>query len=143
MGDTLMSMATEISEEDSNYTLWDKGQLVVILSRTKKARDTIFVGNKHDTLNALKSILMKKTQWCEYMDKVLDVITLNANSSSIMNERQPIQQLHNFECYPFRIYDISLPQYQTGFVYIFNVTTTKEVCLYWSNKMFEKKDSRT
>jgi hypothetical protein len=59
---------------------------VVILSRTKKARDTIFVGNKHDTLNALKSILMKKTQWCEYMDKVLDVITLNANSSSTMNE---------------------------------------------------------
>ena len=65
-----MSMATKISEEASNYTLWDKGQLIVILNRTKRAGDTIFVGNKQDTLNVLKAILMKKLNdvntWTRY-----------------------------------------------------------------------------
>lgn len=46
MGDTLLKMATEIFRSDPNFCMWDKGQLVVILSRTKRARDSIFVGNK-------------------------------------------------------------------------------------------------
>ena len=32
MGDTLTSMATEISHRNSNFNLWEKGQLVVLLS---------------------------------------------------------------------------------------------------------------
>ena len=86
------------------------------MSRTKRARDTIFVGNKQDTLNALKAILMKKTQWCEYMDKVLDVITLNATNAEVQQHQH--NQSRNLEAYPFRICDISLPQCQTGYVYI-------------------------
>ena len=62
-GDTLFSMATEISRNDPNYRLWwDKGQLVVILSRTKFAKNTIFVGDKDDTIAALKDLLIHKTQ---------------------------------------------------------------------------------
>ena len=52
MGDTLPYIATTISQSDSNFHLWDKGQLVVILSRTKIAKNSIFVGSKTDTLNA-------------------------------------------------------------------------------------------
>ena len=62
MGDTLQYMATQISSNDSNFHLWDKGQLVVILSRTKLARNSTFVGAKNDTLNALTELLLKKTQ---------------------------------------------------------------------------------
>ena len=46
MGDTLQIMATQISSQDSNFSLWDKGQLVVLLSRTKKAENSIFIGKK-------------------------------------------------------------------------------------------------
>ena len=57
------SMTTEISRNDPNYRLcWDKGQLVVILSRTKFAKNTIFVGDKDDTIAALKDLLIHKTQ---------------------------------------------------------------------------------
>ena len=56
MGDTLPSIATTISKTDSNFHLWDKGQLLVIISRTKKAEDTIFVGDKENTLDALETI---------------------------------------------------------------------------------------
>ena len=36
MGDTLISIAMEISLNDPQFRLWDKGKLVVILSRTKR-----------------------------------------------------------------------------------------------------------
>ena len=45
---------------DSLVRLWDKGQLVIILSRTKAAMHTIFVGNKADTIDALRSILQRE-----------------------------------------------------------------------------------
>ena len=61
MGGALSSMATEVSLNDPLFRLWDKGQLVVILSRTKTAMHTIFVGNKANTIDALKSILTKRT----------------------------------------------------------------------------------
>ena len=34
MGDTLHKVATEVSLEDSHYMLWDKAQVIVLLSRT-------------------------------------------------------------------------------------------------------------
>ncbi len=40
MGDTLTKMATQISKTNSDLKMWDKGQLVVILSRTKRASDS-------------------------------------------------------------------------------------------------------
>ena len=61
MGDTLQSMATEISHKNKNIKIWDKSQMIVILSRTKLAKDTIFVGDKNDTLSALKHLLTRRT----------------------------------------------------------------------------------
>lgn len=53
MGDTLKSVASEISLSDPNFKLWDKGQLIVLLSRTKDPTNTILVGNKSDTIKKL------------------------------------------------------------------------------------------
>jgi len=111
-------MATEISLNDPLFRLWDKGQLVVILSRTKTAKDTIFVGNKADTIEALKSILTKKTQWCDYIERVLELITINSDTNAnTTNQHENYLRLMSQETYPFRICDISLPQCRTGFVY--------------------------
>ena len=70
-------MATEISEADPNFNIWDKGQMIVLLTRTNRARDIIFVGCKHDTLAALKRLLLTRTKWLEYIYQVLNIITVN------------------------------------------------------------------
>ena len=75
----MSSMATEVSLNDPLFRLWDKGQLVVILSRTKSAKHTIFVGNKADTIDSLKSILIKRPQWCDYIEQVLKLVTANCD----------------------------------------------------------------
>ena len=54
-------MATETSQNNGKFNTWDKGQMLVILSRTKYARDTIFVGDKNDTLAELINLLTRKT----------------------------------------------------------------------------------
>ena len=46
MGDTLSSMSTEISKNNSKFNLWDKGQLIVLINLTITATGTIFVGDK-------------------------------------------------------------------------------------------------
>ena len=112
MGDTLLSMATEISKNDANYRLWDKGQLVVILSRTKLAKNTIFVGDKDDTIAALKDLLTRKTQWTDYMEQVLDLISVNSQSEA--HRLRTMTQA----AFPFRMCDVTLPQCRTGFVYM-------------------------
>ena len=66
-GQTLPQIATEISQADPDFNIWDKGQLIVILTQTKTAEDTIFVGSKEDTLDALKSMLLSRTQWTDYI----------------------------------------------------------------------------
>ena len=111
MGDTLPIMATEISRNVSNFKMWDKGQMIVILSRTKLAKNTIFVGDKNDTLSALKDLLTTKTQWTDYMEEVLKLITIN----SMENESPRVFTQSSF---PYRVCDVVLPQCNTGYVYM-------------------------
>ena len=111
-GDTIQTMATEISKNNSNFKLWDKGQMIVLLSRTKRACDTIFVGDKIDTLNALKTLLTIKTQWTDYMEDVISIVTINTS------EQQEQRRVHTQTSFPFRIVDVSLSQCNTGYVYM-------------------------
>ena len=45
----LPSVAISLSMAHNNYSMWDKVQILVILSRKKLSKDTIFVGNKEST----------------------------------------------------------------------------------------------
>ena len=111
MGDTYESMATMISTTDKNFSLWDKGQLIVIISRTRDPSRTVFVGNKAETLDAFRQLLLKRTQWTDFMEHILDVITINSCEGEARITAVP-------EEYPFQISAIELPQCQTGFVYM-------------------------
>jgi predicted GIY-YIG superfamily endonuclease len=112
MGDTYESMASCVSLSDPHYQLWDRGQLVVIISRTKCPSKTIFVGNKAETLDALCQILTKKTQWTDYISQILNIITINEDER---HERVMTQ-----ENFPFRVSDLRLPEVDTGIVYMLN-----------------------
>ena len=117
MGDTLPSMATTISSKDSNYHLWDKGQLVVILSRTKFAKDSIFVGSKEDTLKCFREVLLRKTQWTDYIEDVLEITTINnENTENFDNEVR--DRVFYPTSYPFVISDYALPTNNSGYVYM-------------------------
>lgn len=111
MGDTYTRMAVAISNLLKLFTLWDRGQLIVILSRTRLMENTIFVGPKTETIKALKNLLVQRTQWCDYISEIMSIVTLDQN-----NGGRQTQTLHHND-FPFRISDISLPQDQTGAVY--------------------------
>ena len=123
MGDTLPSIATTISNTDKNFNLWDKGQLLVLISRTRKAEDTIFVGDKESTLNALVSILQTRTQWTDHMERILNVVTVNIDDENdgITNRGEM-----NHSSFPYRPAEIILPADCSGFVYMLISLQTKD-----------------
>jgi predicted GIY-YIG superfamily endonuclease len=118
MGDTLRYMATQISTNNTNFSLWDKGQLVVILSRTKLAKNSMFIGPKNDTLDALQSLLTKKNQWSDYIEEILSLVTINHQetaTATIGNNNNNSMSMNSF---PYRICDIPLPEVASGYVYM-------------------------
>ena len=112
MGDTLKKVAMEISDQNGSFKLWDMAQVIVACSRTKTGKDTIFVGDKRSTINALVSLIQRKNQWIDYMENVLNLISVNAqtNNRVTMIFNQTISN-------PYRICDINLPTCCSGFVY--------------------------
>ena len=116
MGDTLPQIATEISFEDKDYALWDKAQIIVLLSRTRFAKDIIFVGNKRNTLNAICHLIQTNSQWEEYMQCVLSLVCINKNNTELEH--------FDYSSYPFQIKDVPLPVCNTGFVYM--IISTKD-----------------
>ena len=111
MGDTLCRIAIEISSTEMNFKLWDKAQVVVLLSRTRYAKDIIFVGNKRKTIQALTLLIQLNTQWEEYMESVLSIICKNSNGFVA-------PKYFDYTSFPFRIKDVSLPTCNTGFCYM-------------------------
>ena len=77
MGYTLAAVSTSISLHDLSYTLWGNGQFLVLIIGTRLSKDAIFVGDKEATLDALVALLRCRTQWTDYMEKVLIVVTIN------------------------------------------------------------------
>ena len=68
------------------FKLWEKNQLLVIISRVKKLKIITFVGPKSLTLKMLKEITFSKTQ----LDYFIDQFTENLTNSV------PIQPLTNY-----------------------------------------------
>ena len=69
------------------------------------------MGLKGETLDAFRQLAIRKTQWSEYMERVLEIITINTSSNDVA-------KVINTESYPYKIKDMSLPQCNTGFVYM-------------------------
>ena len=134
MGDTLYSMATEISSKNDKFKMWDKGQMIVILSRTHIAMQSIFVGDKRETLRALKELLIRKTQWTDYMEMILEIITVRESG-----EMRSGRSVMNTDTFPYRICDMSLPQCNTGYVYmLLSLEDKKFVYIGMTNSIRER-----
>ena len=57
MGDTYNHMAILVRDIEKIFLLWDRGQLIVILSCTRIMKNAIFVGPKNERINGLKVLL--------------------------------------------------------------------------------------
>lgn len=111
MGDTLIKVAIEISNMGV-YKLWDKAQVIVALSRTRVGKNTIFVGPKDVTVNALVELIQQQNQWTDYMENVLSLTTVDY----LTDERESVI-FQQQDSHPFRVCNIPLPQENVGYVY--------------------------
>ena len=117
-GDTIPgTLAVEISHQTSP---WEKEQVVVIFSRTKRAKDIIIVGpDKSWILDKLWDLVIKGNQWNQMMENILDVLTINPaldnNDGTDTRVRSVIDYPRN---HPFGSRYASLPSDDTGFVYL-------------------------
>ena len=75
MGDTLSKVTIHIT--DSMFELWDKAQIIVALTRTKIGKNTILVGDKEETIEAIVRLVQRRSQWADYMENTLKFITIN------------------------------------------------------------------
>ena len=58
----------------------------------------------------MKNLLTRKTQWSDYMEDILRIITINYNE-----EAPPSRILMTQATYPYLICDVSVPQYNMGY----------------------------
>ena len=113
-GDTLHKVATEVSHINRHYKLWDKGQVVVLLSRTRLAKDLIFVGSKTETVTCLVNLIQTKSQWSDYMERVISIVKVNPTNDELPSIHQ---RIFSYEVSPFEFTHLPLPQCSTGYVY--------------------------
>ncbi len=113
MGQDLQYVVTKVTEKsgDPTYHLWDREQVIVLLSRTNYAKNIIFVGDKKETSNALSELLTKRSQYTEYTNSLLRTLSTKICDLSHM-------QTLNLSLYPYRALDYDMPSTSCGFVYL-------------------------
>ena len=107
IGHSVSQIATELKDNG----IWERAMVVVLLSRVSYAKDIIFVGDKASNLRAIKTGLMQRNQYDEYMNHVVMVLESITNKSTMS---MPLYLTRH----PFRPKDIPLPIDNTGFVYM-------------------------
>ena len=148
MGQDLCTVITKVNATEEDYKLWEKEQVVVLLSRTHFAKDIIFVGSKRSTTEALANLLLKRSQFSDYMDYLLGKLAPDTAAAGAEDSAGPDHNggaaadgapdhpptaersvaapfaIDIVRHHPFRPIDVQLPQDNSGFVYI--LVSTKE-----------------
>jgi predicted GIY-YIG superfamily endonuclease len=114
MGSGLGHLVTKLSTTDSLYRLWQKEQIVVLLSRTERARDIIFVGDPQETVDAILQVIQVRSQYSEYMSHIIDVLSDDGNTQNRIREVPALDQSLD----PFCPLDVVLPNDPSGVCYI-------------------------
>jgi hypothetical protein len=71
------------------FNLWDRDQLLVIISCVELLDDLLFVGEAEDTLKAIEELLQKVDPWDEYIERVLGGVDTLRGDSSLQEMRRP------------------------------------------------------
>jgi predicted GIY-YIG superfamily endonuclease len=114
MGATLSKVATEINVRGTGNQLWEKGQVVVLVSRTKYCRDLIFVGDQNATLEVICSLIQVQSQYDQYIEHVLDVLSTASHNADTNQHNRVIDEQRHF----LQTNDIPLPEGGIGCCYL-------------------------
>jgi predicted GIY-YIG superfamily endonuclease len=111
MGQDLTAIITKVDGE-KKYKLFQREQVVVLLSRTHFAADIYFVGEPVETARLLWEALQIRAVYDSYLDYLMKQLTGRGGSGHYENViDRPLY-------HPFRPIDTGLPQDESGFVYI-------------------------
>jgi len=120
MGQTLPSIATRI-EDNTHYMLWDRNQLLVILSRVTTLDNVYFIGDWQKTKTALRRLLMLECLLTKMLSEMLSQLdrlgTAQSNNISALRS----SKMHFTNC--------DVPSVDIGFVYLFCSAPNKDVIL--------------
>ena len=89
----------------------------------KNWENLIFVGDKEETVKSIIKLVQKRSQWLDYMENILDLITIGEEEQSLTTRVLPHINQDSFR-YP--ICDMSLPHCKTGFVYFLLSIRTRD-----------------
>ena len=87
--------------------------MIVILSWKNIDKNTVVVGEKNYTIAAMEYLLTRKSQQSDCMEEIFCIITIDSDEEAL-----PSIILTTQATYPYCICDVSLPQYNTGHVYM-------------------------
>ena len=104
-------LAVECSANDSSP--WEKEQVVVMFSRTKRSRDMVIVGEKIWVAKKLWKLITTANQWTMMMENILDMVTINSDDF-----RPDSATFQHAEHYPFLPSHAPIPSDNTGYVYL-------------------------
>ena len=107
MGQTLDKLVTSVGYL-SAYMLWEREQIVVLLSHTRFAIDIIFVGNPQETADFLAKVLLRRSQYTDFICHFLE---------KFQGSKVTIPEL-DLGQYPYRPKDFDIPKDDSGFVYL-------------------------
>jgi len=85
----------------SGFRLWEKAQVLVLISRVHRMEDIIFVGDKEETARRLLEIITTLPKYALYIDYIIKCLasTNNPTSSSLINVSSAMPfHLHTIEC---------------------------------------------
>ena len=111
LGNTIKGKcAVECSEQCSPFC---KEQVVVGLSRTCCARDTIIVGDRSFAVNRLWDLITIGNQWTDYIETLLERLSINGGSGD-----EHYSNFNQTQDFPYRTCDLDVPDARSGYVYM-------------------------
>ena len=112
-GDTIYTQL--VFECSALSSPWLKAHIVVLLSRTPTAAQIVIIGDKQWAIERLTQLICTPTQWTQYMDRMINMLSINVGDSSSSQR----YALDLNQVYPFKISSFQLPSEPgTGFVYV-------------------------
>jgi predicted GIY-YIG superfamily endonuclease len=114
IGETLPRIATQLSVRDKEYRLWQREQLLVLLSRVPSLNDITFVcTDPDDTVAAIINLLQQPSRWAAHVDNVLHSLDCrNVAPRQVSHQLNPLLNVQNL-----------MPDASLGFVYMIVSTT--------------------
>ena len=90
MGSTLPSVVTCLVSTEGlkyNYSLWEQALIIVLLSRTRRAREMYFVGDKVKTLDHIIEVLTgSQNRYVKYITSLLDKLCGETDKIPIISQ---------------------------------------------------------